>query len=443
MELIKSISGIRGIVNQTLNKTIVNTYSNIFTSIQPSGDILLARDSRPHGKELYDSITNTLISMGRNVINCGIIPTPTAQFIIKEKKLSGGIVVTASHNPIEWNGLKFLDNDGCFLNANKMEKLLSATPKIINIKKGNIIESKNSYLQHIDNVLNLKCIDKDKIKSKKLKVVVDTVNGAAFKALPDLLEKLNCDVIKIHCENTGNFPRGTEPIPSHLNDLSRVVLEKNADIGFATDPDADRLAIVDNAGTPIGEESTLVLAVESYLKYYKNSQIIVTNLSTSMAVDVIAHKYNSTVERSSVGEINVVEKMKELGSSIGGEGNGGVILEESHLGRDSLVASALVLNLLAQSDIPFNKILECIPRFIMIKDKITLQHDIDFNHIKALFQKDDVSFIEGDGLKIIWEDKWVHIRKSNTEPIIRIISEADTYENAKNLINHLKENIIS
>jgi phosphomannomutase len=443
MELIKSISGIRGIVNQTLNKTIVNTYSNIFTSIQPSGDILLARDSRPHGKELYDSITNTLISMGRNVINCGIIPTPTAQFIIKEKKLSGGIVVTASHNPIEWNGLKFLDNDGCFLNANKMEKLLSATPKIINIKKGNIIESKNAYLQHIDNVLNLKCIDKDKIKSKKLKVVVDTVNGAAFKALPDLLEKLNCDVIKIHCENTGNFPRGTEPIPSHLNDLSRVVLEKNADIGFATDPDADRLAIVDNAGTPIGEESTLVLAVESYLKYYKNSQIIVTNLSTSMAVDVIAHKYNSTVERSSVGEINVVEKMKELGSSIGGEGNGGVILEESHLGRDSLVASALVLNLLAQSDIPFNKILECIPRFIMIKDKITLQHDIDFNHIKALFQKDDVSFIEGDGLKIIWEDKWVHIRKSNTEPIIRIISEADTYENAKNLINHLKENIIS
>ena len=443
MELIKSISGIRGIVNQTLNKTIVNTYSNIFTSIQPSGDILLARDSRPHGKELYDSITNTLISMGRNVINCGIIPTPTAQFIIKEKKLSGGIVVTASHNPIEWNGLKFLDNDGCFLNANKMEKLLSATPKIINIKKGNIIESKNAYLQHIDNVLNLKCIDKDKIKSKKLKVVVDTVNGAAFKALPDLLEKLNCDVIKIHCENTGNFPRGTEPIPSHLNDLSRVVLEKNADIGFATDPDADRLAIVDNAGTPIGEESTLVLAVESYLKYYKNSQIIVTNLSTSMAVDVIAHKYNSTVERSSVGEINVVEKMKELGSSIGGEGNGGVILEESHLGRDSLVASALVLNLLAQSDIPFNKILECIPRFIMIKDKITLQHDIDFNHIKALFQKDDVSFIEGDGLKIIWEDKWVHIRKSNTEPIIRIISEADTYGNAKNLINHLKENIIS
>ena len=443
MELIKSISGIRGIVNQTLNKTTVNIYSNIFTSLQPTGDILLARDSRPHGKELYNSIADTLTSMGRNVIDCGIIPTPTAQFIIKDKKLSGGIVVTASHNPIEWNGLKFLDSDGCFLNANKMKELLSGTPKETTNNKGKVIESKNSYQDHIDNILNLNCIDIDKIKSKKFKVVLDTVNGAAYKALPELLNALNCDIVKIHCNNDGTFPRGTEPIPSHLKDLSKTVIDHKADIGFATDPDADRLAIVDNHGEPIGEESTLVLALESYLKYYQDSQKVVTNLSTSMAVDVIAHQYNSTVERSSVGEINVVEKMKELESTIGGEGNGGVILEESHLGRDSLVASALILNHLAQSDIPFDKILESTPRFTMIKDKITLEHDVDFNHIKSLFKNDDVSFIEGDGLKVIWKDKWVHIRKSNTEPIIRIISEADTYENAKNLIHHLKKNIIS
>lgn len=443
MELIKSISGIRGIVNQTLNKTVVNTYSNIFTSLQPTGDILLARDSRPHGRELYNSIADTLISMGRNVIDCGIIPTPTAQFIIKDKKLSGGIVVTASHNPIEWNGLKFLDSDGCFLNANKMKELLSGNPKQTTINKGKVIESKNSYQDHIDNILNLNCIDIDKIKSKKFKVALDTVNGAAYKALPELLNALNCNIFKIHCNNDGTFPRGTEPIPSHLEDLSKTVINHKADIGFATDPDADRLAIVDNHGKPIGEESTLVLALESYLKYYQGSQKVVTNLSTSMAVDVIAHQYNSTVERSSVGEINVVEKMKELESTIGGEGNGGVILEESHLGRDSLVASALILNHLAQSDIPFDKILESTPRFTMIKDKITLQHDVDFNHIKSLFKNDDVSFIEGDGLKVIWKDKWVHIRKSNTEPIIRIISEADTYENAKNLIHHLKKNIIS
>ena len=443
MELIKSISGIRGIVNQTLNKTTVNTYSNIFTSIQPVGNILLARDSRPHGKELYNSIADTLTSMGRNVIDCGIIPTPTAQFIIKDKKLSGGIVVTASHNPIDWNGLKFLDSDGCFLNANKMKELLSGTPKETTNNKGKVIESRNSYQDHIDNILNLNCIDIDKIKSKKFKVALDTVNGAAYKALPELLNALNCDIVKIHCNNDGTFPRGTEPIPSHLEDLSKTVIDHKADIGFATDPDADRLAIVDNHGKPIGEESTLVLALESYLKYYQGSQKVVTNLSTSMAVDVIAHQYNSTVERSSVGEINVVEKMKELGSTIGGEGNGGVILEESHLGRDSLVASALILNHLAQSDIPFDKILENTPRFTMIKDKITLQHDVDFNHIKSLLKNDDVSFIEGDGLKVIWNDKWVHIRKSNTEPIIRIISEADNYENAKNLIDNLKDNINS
>ena len=439
MELIKSISGIRGIVGKTLNNTIVNSYTNIFTHMQFQGDILLARDSRYHGEDIYESICDTLTFMGRNVISCGIIPTPTAQFIIKEKNLAGGIVVTASHNPIEWNGLKFLDSDGCFLNADKMEELLSGTPETITIEKGDIIESEDAYLKHIDNVLNLECIDTDKIKEKKIKVVVDTVNGAAYKVLPELLEKLNCEVIKIHCKNTGDFPRGTEPIPSHLGDLAKTVREEKADIGFATDPDADRLAIVNNTGFPIGEESTLVLAVESYLKFYKDSQTIVTNLSTSMGVDVIAKKYNSTVERSSVGEINVVEKMKELGSTIGGEGNGGVILKESHLGRDSLVASALVLSHLAHSNLPLNKIMDTLPSFIMIKDKITLENDIEFNDIKDQFKNEtNITFIEGDGLKILWENKWVHIRKSNTEPIIRIISEAIDSTTAEGLIDSIQ-----
>ncbi|MDB4859793.1 phosphoglucosamine mutase [Candidatus Marinimicrobia bacterium] len=442
MELIKSISGIRGIVGETLNKTVVNSYSNIFSSIQPVGDILLARDTRPHGKELYESILKTLTRTGRNVVDCGIIPTPTAQFIIKEKELSGGIVITASHNPVEWNGLKFLDNDGCFLNANKMEKLLSENPKSINLNKsGYIIEAKSAYQNHIQNILGLNCIDINKIRNKKFKVVVDTVNGAAYKALPEILEKLNCNIIKIYCSNDGTFPRGTEPIPSNLNDLSNAVIKNNADIGFATDPDADRLAIVDNHGNAIGEESTLVLALESYLKYHKDSQKIVTNLSSSMAVDVIAHRYNSTVERSSVGEINVVEKMKEISSSIGGEGNGGVILDESHLGRDSLVASILILNHLAQSNLSIDKIVSNIPVYKIIKDKIALKNDIDFEYVKRIFKNEKVTFIEFDGLKIIWESKWIHIRKSNTEPIIRIISEAKDYDEAKALINLLKDNI--
>ena len=444
MKLITSISGIRGIYGKTLTDPIASKYAHSFSDIQASGTILLAQDSRPHGKYLYEKISQTLRALGRDVISCGIIPTPTAQYIIKEKKLAGGVVITASHNPIEWNGLKFLDDDGCFLNPEKMEQLLSKDPgPMTNDTTGDMIESENAYQHHIDNVLNLACIDIDTIKAKNFKVVVDTVNGAAYKALPELLEKLNCDIVKIHCDNDGTFPRGTEPIPSHLEDLSKAVTANNADIGFATDPDADRLAIVDNHGNPIGEESTLVIALESYLKYYQDSQKVVTNLSTSMAVDVIAHKYNSTVQRSSVGEINVVEKMKELNSSIGGEGNGGVILEESHLGRDSLVASALVLNHLAQSNLPFNQILEDIPSFIMIKDKINLQDDVDFNHIKSLFQNDDVSFIQTDGLKIVWNNKWVHIRKSNTEPIIRIISEAADHKTARGLIDSLRENISS
>ncbi|MAZ67994.1 MAG: phosphoglucosamine mutase [Candidatus Marinimicrobia bacterium] len=441
MKLITSISGIRGIYGKTLTNSIASSYVESFSALQSGGKILLAQDSRPHGKEIYKSACDILTKLGRDVISCGIIPTPTAQYIIKKEKLAGGIVITASHNPIEWNGLKFLDNDGCFLNADKMNKVLSKDSKSSINNAGKIIKSENSYQDHIKNILNLSCININEIKAKKFKVVVDTVNGAAYKALPELLEKLNCNVIKIYCDNDGTFPRGTEPIPSHLEDLSKAVTSNNADIGFATDPDADRLAIVDNHGNPIGEESTLVLALESYLKYYKGSQKVVTNLSTSMAVDVIAHQYNSTVQRSSVGEINVVEKMKELDSAIGGEGNGGVILEESHLGRDSLVAAAMVLNHLAQSNLPFDKILEDIPRYVMIKDKISLQNDIDLKHIKTLFQTDDITFIEDDGLKIVWEDKWIHIRKSNTEPIIRIISEADTFANAKNLINHIKENI--
>ena len=441
MTLIKSISGIRGVFGHTLNKEIASNYSISFAQNQPKGIILLSQDTRPHGKILYDSILDSLLINGFDVLDCGIIPTPTSQFIIKDKNISGGIVITASHNPIEWNGLKFLDNDGCFLNADKIKTLLNHNV-IENTKtKGKKIILNNAYDSHVNNVLNLNCISLEMIKKKNFKVAVDTVNGAAYKALPSLLEKLNCNVVKIHCDNNGIFPRGTEPIPSNLKILSNEVLKNKADIGFATDPDADRLAIVDNHGNPIGEESTLVIAVESYLKYYKDSQTIVTNLSTSMGVDIIAKKYNSVVERSFVGEINVVEKMKKLNSKIGGEGNGGVILEESHLGRDSLVASALVLNHLAQSEQPFNKILNNIPRFEMIKDKIELTNNVDFNHVKAIFKNDDTTFIEGDGLKIIWKNKWMHIRKSNTEPIIRIISEAVNHKIARELIDYLKNNI--
>ena len=443
MELIKSISGIRGIFNKSLSIENSIFFSKKFSLLQQNGPILLARDTRPHGKHIYNNILKSLNNIGKDVISCNIIPTPTAQYIIQKNNYAGGIVVTASHNPIEWNGLKFLDSDGCFLNESKMKKVLddNSIKKTLN-QSGKTTIYETASNEHIENVQNLDCINLELIKSKKFKVVVDTVNGAAYKALPDLLEKLNCEVIKMHCSNTGDFPRGTEPIPAHLYDLSNTVKLNKADIGFATDPDADRLAIIDNQGKPIGEESTLLLALESYLKYYQDSQKIVTNLSTTMAVDIIAHKYNSTVDRSSVGEINVVEKMKEIDSIIGGEGNGGVILKESHLGRDSLVASVLVLNNLAQSNLSLNNIMKHIPHFVMIKDKTTIKDDIDFNQIKTLFHDENITFIKDDGLKILWKDKWVHIRKSNTEPIIRIISEANNHTTAKDLIDSLRNNIV-
>jgi len=444
MKLIKSISGIRGIYNKSLTLDNASEFCQIFSQEQPDGQIVLARDSRPHGKKLYNKILKTLNHIGRDVISCNIIPTPTAQFIVKKKKLAGGIIITASHNPIEWNGLKFLDNDGCFLNAKKMDKIFSKKIEIKSTIKGTTKNYKNAYSEHILNILNLKCINLKKIRSKKFKVVIDTVNGAAYKTLPMLLEKLNCHVIKIHCENNGFFPRGTEPIPINLSDLSDAVKKYNAHIGFATDPDGDRLAIVSNKGNPIGEELTLVLAIESYLKYYKDNQKIVTNLSTSMGVDKIASKYNSKVYRTSVGEINVVEKMKKINSKIGGEGNGGVILRESHLGRDSLVATALVLNYLAHSNLFLDNILLDVPQFVMIKDKITIQNNIDFDEIKNCFNNDKyINFNDSDGLKLIWEDKWVHIRKSNTEPIIRIISEANDYNVAAGLIDSIRQQISS
>ena len=444
MELIKSISGIRGIFNKSLTIQNSTIFSKKFATQQKNGPILLARDTRPHGKQIYDNILKSLNSIGKDVISCNIIPTPTAQYIIKQNDYAGGIVVTASHNPIEWNGLKFLDHDGCFLNEAKMKIILNDNYiKKASTKSGIVINYNKAIIEHIENVLNLKCLNSELIKNKKFKVVVDTVNGAAYEALPLLLKKLNCKVVKIHCSNDGTFPRGTEPIPSHLNNLSNAVKKNYADIGFATDPDADRLSIIDNNGKAIGEESTLILALESFLKYYKNNQKIVTNLSTSMGVDIIASKYNSNVERSLVGEINVVEKMKEIGSEIGGEGNGGVILKESHLGRDSLVASALILNHLAQSNISLSKIMKAVPKFEIIKDKITIKKDINFSNIKSYFKNEnEVEFIESDGLKILYKDKWVHIRKSNTEPIIRIISEASNKDIATHLINTIK-NIIN
>ena len=439
MKLIKSISGIRGIYNQSLTKDFATYYAKSFSLIQPKGKILLARDTRSHGKILYETIKIALNDQGRNVIECNIIPTPTAQFIIKNEKLAGGIVVTASHNPVEWNGMKFIDSNGCFLSIEKNELLFNENLKFESkniITKNEIRE--NAYRKHINHTLSLECINTELIKKKQFKVVIDTVNGAGYKALPNILKNLGCKVIKINCENRTPFPRGTEPTPHNIKQLSKAVANNNADIGFATDPDADRLAIVDNKGNPIGEELTLVLCLDTYLKF-NNSTTVVTNLSTTLTVDKICEKHNTKLIRTPVGEINVVEKMIKINSKIGGEGNGGIILAESHLGRDSLVGVSLILNRLSETEYQLDRILKEIPTFSMIKSKKNVSGEIENKIIKDYFSEkyNVISFNEDDGLKIILENEWVHIRKSNTEPIIRIIGESKDTNSTKLLISDI------
>ena len=441
MKLIRGISGIRGIVGQTLTESVVINHIRAFSKIQESGTILVARDSRSHGGNLIDVCCRTLQKCGRDIQNFDIIPTPTAQFVIEKNDLAGGIVITASHNPEEWNGLKFIDSDGCFLNSNKNLDLFNIADNISGPyeKDGNITMMKSGYLPHIEHTKNLSVIDILSIKNRNFTVVVDAVNGAASLALPKMMESLGCKVYSLNCKPDGYFPRGTEPIPDHLIKLSEIVVQKNADVGFATDPDGDRLAVVDENGYALGEEYTLTICADGLLKSTGSNLPIVTNLSTTISLDRIAENYGNLVIRTAVGEINVVEQMKECNALLGGEGNGGIILSESHYGRDSLVGATLFLNRMAQDHQTVSQIFESMPQFIMLKDKIelgSLDAQSAFEKIQTIFSDAETNTM--DGLKLTWENSWVHIRKSNTESIIRIYAEAPTNAEVKILINRVK-----
>ena len=441
--LIKSISGVRGLVETSFTLQTVPPYANAVHKILSGGAIILGRDSRPSGEEISMKIMNELVRLGRNVIDCGIVPTPTVQFMVGETDSAGGIIVTASHNPIEWNGLKFVREDGVFFFPKECEELYSLVGKST---KNNLIpqagmywQEKNSIQKHIIHIAGLSCIDLNKIRQRKFKVVIDAVNGAGAVALPAMLEALGCEVIQMNCTPSGEFTRGTEPLPENLLDLCQTVKDNKADAGFATDPDADRLAIVSEAGVPLGEEYTLVLAAEGYMKLKGTPETFVVNQSTSMALEKTAEKYGYKVVRASVGEINVVKKMLELKSNFGGEGNGGIILKEAHLGRDSLVAVTLVLNRMAQDESPLSKIFSDLPQFKIIKDKVNLETiDIDSALINVKERFSNVDMNTEDGIKFIWEDKWIHLRKSNTEPIMRIYAEAVEASEALHLIKGVK-----
>ena len=446
MTLIKSISGIRGIINSSIDSKLVEKYVKAFSNISQDGTILLARDTRNSGEKFISDSINILTELNKEFINCGIIPTPTAQYLIQSNNYSGGIVFTASHNPSNWNGMKFIDSQGIFLDHEKFSNLEKEVKKITikNICRKNVktnelsIESIN---EHIDSILNLSIINSNLIKQKKIKVAVDCVNGATSRALPLLLKKLNCDVIKIHSNYNEDFGRLPEPIPSNLKDLSNCVLKNNLEIGLATDPDGDRLSIIDNSGKPLGEELTLALCVYYFLKYFpeKRDFPIVTNLSTSMISEKISNQFNAQFIRTPVGEINVVKKMQEIDSLIGGEGNGGIILKESHLGRDSLVGTAIILNLLVNENKNLNEIYESFPKYYIQKSSVKLNKSSDniIQRIKNKFSNEKI--INIDGLKIVRPDEWIHVRKSNTEPVLRIISESKSKLRSDELIKKIRE----
>lgn len=441
--LIRSISGVRGLVGSHLKPELSLAYARALHSFLPMGVIIVGRDSRPSGDLILESMCEQLVLLGRTVIHCGIVPTPTVQFMVHSTDAVGGLVVTASHNPIEWNGFKFIREDSTFFHPEDCSKLFDIVDKdpMINASQnsGMVWQEKNAIQKHLISCASLKCISLNRIQRRKFKVVIDAINGAGADALPSMLQALGCDVVELNCEPNGDFTRGTEPLPENLEDLKKMVKTHKADVGFAVDPDADRLAIIDEKGEPLGEEYTIVLAADGYLEEINQIETFVLNLSSSLALEKLAELKGSSVVRSAVGEINVVNKMNEVNSNLGGEGNGGVILRESHLGRDSLVGVTMVLNRMSQSDEPLSKIYQSLPQFTILKDKINID-GIDSEDIvekaTALFENIEKNTL--DGVKFTWENKWVHLRKSNTEPIIRIYSEAPEKEQAKDLIDKIK-----
>ena len=435
-KLMISVSGIRGIFGETLTPDNVLRYAAHFGKFVGGGKIIVGRDSRVTGPIMYHAIVAGLTSVGCDVVNIGIASTPTVLLAVEESDANGGIAITASHNPAQWNAMKFVDKNGMFLipeKADKFIKMLDNKPLFVDWDKtGKIFEDLNATERHIKKILQIPYIDVDKIRSKKYKVVIDSVNGAGGLISPKLLKELGCDVIEINSEPTGIFAHTPEPLNKNLIQLEQAVKDTGADIGFATDPDVDRLAIVSEKGMAIGEEFSLLLAEDFVLQHKKGD--IVTNLSSSMASEDLAKKYGVNVHRTKVGEINVGKKMKEVNAAIGGEGNGGIICPEVHYTRDAPVGMALILAYMAQTDSKISDLVNEIPRYYFAKDKITVEPsllDTIIQKVPELFANYKID--NTDGYKILGDKFWIHIRKSGTEPIIRVYTESESEEKSKKL----------
>ena len=453
MVLIKSISGIRGTLGDdenSLNPTNLSRFVYAFSLFQRKKNrnkkiiIAVGRDGRESGQTFIRIVNRALSLCGIHVANIDLTTTPTAQLVIIKKKLSGGIMLTASHNPKNWNALKFFNDKGEFLSEHDVKEILdiesnNLTPQFDNIDLGKIHDLEDSFRLHIDEILNLKHVNPQKIRDKKFKIVVDGINSSGGIIIPMLLEILNVEVIKINCVPDGNFAHDPEPLDKNLSELKKEVILHNADLGIAVDPDVDRLVFVSEKGKTLGEENTLISCADYILS--KESGPAVSNLSSSMGLRDVCAKYNVEYFSSKVGEINVVEKMKDVNAIIGGEGNGGIIYPESHYGRDALVGVGLLLTSLALKDKSISKVFEELPKYHMLKEKINIDANLNFNEIKIKLKSafQNYSFNETDGLKIENKSSWIHVRKSNTEPIIRIYIESKQAEISKSMFNSVKK----
>ncbi len=458
MTLIKSISGIRGTIGGKVGDNLTPVDAVKFASAygtflkqnswKEKLTVVIGRDARISGPMIHNLVVNTLVGLGIDVIDLGLSTTPTVEVAVPMEKADGGIILTASHNPKQWNALKLLNAKGEFLNGADGAKILEIAEAeafdFSDVDSLGIVTENDAYMDiHIDEVLNLPLVDADAVAKRKFKVVVDGVNSSGGVIIPKLLEQMGVEVVKLYCEPNGHFPHNPEPLKEHLEDICQLVVKEEADFGIVVDPDVDRLAFISNDGEMFGEEYTLVAVADYVLS--KTPGNTVSNMSSSRALRDITEKHNGSYQASAVGEVNVVELMKSTHAIIGGEGNGGIIYPESHYGRDSLVGVALFLTHLANMDMTVAELRASYPQYFMSKNKIELTPQIDVDAVlKSMTEKyasENISTI--DGVKIDFPTEWVHLRKSNTEPIIRIYTEAPTQNAAdvlaERFVNELKQ----
>jgi len=454
-----TVAGIRGETNLSLLPATALKFAEIFGTIMKKGTIVLGTDTRLSTLPFKSAVIAGLSATGCNIIDIGIVSTPTTQIMVKKLKAQGGIMITASHNPIQWNGLKFICDKGIFFDEEQMQEIFDLydsynddlkksntneefvnkkTINYVDVKSlGNITSYASAAEEHIDHLL--KSVNVELIKKSGLKVVIDSCNGSGAILNPILFKKLGIKFININSAPDGNFTRGPEPLPENITLLREKVLEEKADIGFAQDADADRLAIVNEKGQAIGEDYTLVLVMKYLLQRHPNpaGKIVATNLSTSKAFDDVAELYKTKVVRTKIGEVNVSKVLLQKGAIIGGEGNGGVIIPEIGLGRDSFAGIAFMLEYLATTKMKVSEIVNTVPRYEVVKTskRLSSQEEVAniLEKVKKTFAGETMDM--QDGVKVIFENSWLHVRASNTEPIIRYFAEAKTKDIAQSLIN--------